>query len=282
MDYELILIRPDELYLKSEPVMRSMMKQLAHNIKVSLKENDVVFDYIQGNRLQLMIKSPDIEEVVDICKNIPGISIVMPAVEVGLKMDTIKQVAYELAKEQLGSFAVRAKRSDKGFEKTSKDIEKEVGAYIISKSKAKVNLTKPKVTIFIELLKDKALISASKERGLGGLPVGVSGKVLCLVNEKDDLLSPFLLLRRGCEVVLAYENQKVSNSFKYLRKFAYGTMLKSHSTKDIFNLAKELKINAVALPSRKPSLLTNEILIFEPLVGLSTKQLNSYKKIIFK
>ena len=68
MEYELVLIRPDELFLKSEPVMRDMMKQLTHNVKVALRSKDITYDSIAKQRLGILIRTPEIDEVIKVCK----------------------------------------------------------------------------------------------------------------------------------------------------------------------------------------------------------------------
>lgn len=298
MDYEVVLLKPDELYLKSEYVMRRMMKQLEHNIKMALKDNDIVFDHILSQRLNILIRTPEIEEVVEICKRIPGISTISPAVITGANLDTINNTALELAIDsglnKKNSFAIRTKRIDKDAEMSSKDIEKKVGQFVKDASSAKVDLTNPTITVYIELHKDRAYISTSREKGLGGLPVGVSGKIICVISEDKDIVAAWLLLRRGCEVVPLHfrtdekNHQQFLNKCKVLDKFIYGTKVRPFSIKGKFNIrelekfAGEREIKATCLGSMKPSLIKSELIIFEPLVGLSTKQLNNYKKIIFK
>lgn len=298
-----MLIRPDELFLKSESVMRRMMKQLAHNIKVALKDNDVVFDHIIKKRLYIAVRGPEHEEVVRICKKLPGISTLMPAAVVGKSIKTINRVALELAKKvglkKSKSFAVRAKRSSKKFKYKSKEIEEKVGAHVQKNTSAQVDLEQPDVEIFVEVIEGKVLVSAEKFRGVGGLPVGVSGKVVCLMTEDDkDLVAAWLFLRRGCEILPLHfrhdekKHQKYLNKLDVLRKFAYGTRIKSTNVKGGVSMslaekmakhedAKALVIGATSIKQKHMKWLKKASLpVFTPLVGLSKSKLKEYKELV--
>jgi len=305
MEYELVLIRPDELFLKSEPVMRKMMKQLAHNIKVALKDNDVVFDHIIKQRLRIMIRSPEIDEVIKICKYLPGISVLMPAAVVGGSMKTIQEVALDLAKQarltKSKTFAVRAKRGNKSFKYSSKKIEEKVGEYVKTKTRAKVNLTKPSITVYVEVLDNKVLVSTERLQGLGGLPVGVSGKVVCLMTEKDEnFVGAYLFLRRGCEIAPLHfrasekVHQRYLNKLKKLNKFAYGSQIKSTNVKGGFSIslaeklashagAKALCAGPTNLKQRHLDWMKKASMpVFTPLIGLDAARIDNFKRIIFK
>lgn len=289
MDYELVLIRPDELFLKSDPVMRNMMERLAHNVKTALASKDVVYDSISRDRLFISVKSPEAEEVVEACKYIPGISVIMPAVIVGKEMSAIKRAALDLF-VTAKSFAVRAKRSSKDFNYSSKDIEKEVGTFILKNKKTKVNLDNPEKTVYVEIMDNEALISSSKVMGIGGLPVGVSGKVLCAVEKEDDLLAAYLLLKRGCEIHLALFDEKLRNKMNYLDKFSFGSLVKISAESRKFSWEKlgELakKVGAKAICTGWTDLdkkeLISGVLAFTPLAGLGKAEIEKLKKIIFK
>ena len=306
MEYELALIRPDELFLKSDPVMRKMMKQLAHNIRVALKDNDIVFDSIEKQRLGILIRSPEVNEIIKICKYLPGISVLMPAAVVGGSMKTIQEVSLDLAKQakltKSKSFAVRAKRSDKSFKYDSRKIGEKVGEYIRINTKAKVNLTKPSITVYVEVLEaNKVLISTEKLSGVGGLPVGVSGKVVCLMTEKnEDFIAAYLFLRRGCEIMLLHfrkddkSQQRYLNKLKKLDKFAYGSKIKTTNVKGGISMslasklashvgAKSLCIGPIKLKQKHLDWMTKAKLpLFTPLVGLDSKKLELFKTLIFK
>jgi thiamine biosynthesis protein ThiI len=64
-----------------------------------------------------------------------------------------------------------------------------------------VNLTQPELTVYVELLPREALVSVDRLPGPGGLPVGVSGRVVSLLSGGiDSPVAACRLQKRGCEV----------------------------------------------------------------------------------
>ena len=61
--------------------------------------------------------------------------------------------------------------------------------------------TNPEFTIHVEALTDEAFYYFGKERGAGGMPVGVGGRVACLLSGGiDSPVAAWRLMRRGCRV----------------------------------------------------------------------------------
>ena len=103
------------------------------------------------------------------------------------------------------SFAVRARRSYSTFDKSSRDINIEVGAHIKDATGAAVDLSNPHVTAHIELFGKGGVIFATRLPGPGGLPVGVSGKMLGLLSGGiDSPVAAWRVMRRGAEVELVH------------------------------------------------------------------------------
>jgi tRNA uracil 4-sulfurtransferase len=103
------------------------------------------------------------------------------------------------------TFRVSARRADKRFPLTSPQIEREVGGRIKEARGWKVDLSDPELTIHVEALTDDAFYYFGKELGAGGMPVGVSGKVACLLSGGiDSPVAAWRLMRRGCRVLLVH------------------------------------------------------------------------------
>ncbi len=103
---------------------------------------------------------------------------------------------------------VEAKRSDKAFPLTSVEINREIGA-VLSNGGCGIDLEKPQKTIYIDILKEEALISFGKLKGPGGLPAGSSGNVLSLLSGGiDSPVSSWMMMRRGCSVSLLHVHQQ--------------------------------------------------------------------------
>jgi thiamine biosynthesis protein ThiI len=110
-----------------------------------------------------------------------------------------------LAERSFDTFRITAKRADKRLPLTSMDVEKAVGKYVCDLTRKTVNLTAPDLTIYIELLAKDAYFYFEKFRGPGGMPVGVSGTVACLISGGiDSPVAAYRMMKRGCNAVFIH------------------------------------------------------------------------------
>jgi thiamine biosynthesis protein ThiI len=123
-----------------------------------------------------------------------------------LDVDAIAtQILQDLGERQVSTFRVSARRADKRFPMTSPQIEREVGGRIKEARGWLVDLDEPEFTIHVEALTYEAFYYFGKERGAGGMPVGVSGRVACLLSGGiDSPVAAWRLMRRGCRVLLVH------------------------------------------------------------------------------
>ncbi|OYT35497.1 MAG: hypothetical protein B6U87_00210 [Candidatus Aenigmarchaeota archaeon ex4484_52] len=136
--------------------------------------------------------------------------------------ETLKEIVEkELSKKQ--TFAVRVKRQGNHIF-TSIDIERKIGFLINKFFGNKVNLTKPDKTIFIEIKNNDVWIYTNKIIGLGGLPAGVEGNIICLIrNEKkyfdDDIKAGLNMLVRGAKLYVILIGTKITqNDINFCQK----------------------------------------------------------------
>ena len=135
-----------------------------------------------------------------------GVAYVGAGVKVDLDMGSIGDAALKLmTAEPFGSFSVRARRSYSSFKPTSQQINETVGQLIKDSTGARVDLSNPEATAHIELYGNEGLVFRHKLRGPGGLPVGVSGKMLALLSGGiDSPVAAWRMARRGAEVELVH------------------------------------------------------------------------------
>ena len=121
-------------------------------------------------------------------------------------MDAITRTASELIRrESFESFSVRARRSYSTFQPSSHDINVHVGQYIKDETRARVDLSNPDVTAHIELFGKTGIVFCRRAPGPGGLPVGVSGRLLALISGGiDSPVAAWRMMRRGAEVELIH------------------------------------------------------------------------------
>jgi thiamine biosynthesis protein ThiI len=103
------------------------------------------------------------------------------------------------------SFRVSARRSDKAFPFTSPQIEREVGGRIKEHAGWHVDLSRPALTVHVEMMPEHAFYFFGKEAGAGGLPTSTGGRLACLLSGGiDSPVAAFRMMRRGCSVMLIH------------------------------------------------------------------------------
>jgi thiamine biosynthesis protein ThiI len=114
----------------------------------------------------------------------------------------IGAVALELMEaEPFESFAVRARRSHSTFAMKSSEINEIIGQRIKDATGAPVRLKEPDATVYIEVFGNTALVYRRRIRGLGGLPVGTSGRMIALLSGGiDSPVASWRMALRGAEV----------------------------------------------------------------------------------
>ena len=136
--YNLILIRYGEVWLKSQKVKIRMLKVLINNIIEMLDRNQVSFSKYQlskdSSRILFFFKNEDILKALKILRNTFGIHSISPALRTSDALKNICERSIEIGKEILeknDTFAIRVKRSGK-HEYSSMDVAKKVGEVIIN------------------------------------------------------------------------------------------------------------------------------------------------------
>ena len=113
--------------------------------------------------------------------------------------------AVELLRGRPGAtFAVRARRRDKGFRLDSRELATAVGRAVQDELGLGVDLTRPDLEIFVEVDKREIFAFTEKIPGRGGLPVGVSGRALVLLSGGiDSPVAAYRAMKRGlrCDYV---------------------------------------------------------------------------------
>jgi thiamine biosynthesis protein ThiI len=116
--------------------------------------------------------------------------------------DAIAAVALELIESRRpATFAVRVRRRDKGFPFTSQQLEREIGTAIQNRTQLPVNLSSPDFELRVEIDHRDAYVHVKELSGAGGLPVGTSGRALCLLSGGiDSPIAALMALKRGLAV----------------------------------------------------------------------------------
>lgn len=146
---------------------------------------------------------------------IPGIAAYFPAQSYGWNQageddDTLANgpvrallldLAYTLYRPG-ARFAVRVERHTPERAISARGLERKWGRAILEETPwPGVNLSAPDCIFHVALYPEGVLVYARRHTGLGGLPVGSSGRVLALLSGGiDSPVAAFLMARRGCTV----------------------------------------------------------------------------------
>lgn len=208
----LYLIRYGELALKGEN--RSMFEDiLKSNIKKSIKNVDQNLT-IYKTPGRIFLESDAEENIVkERLSKIAGLVSFSPVIKVALDYEEIKKIVLKSAQKALTnkdhiSFRISARRSNKKFEYDSMELQYNLGEYVIEnieESKREVDLHNPDLDINVEIRKNSAYIYSEVYSGMGGLPVGVTGRVgLMLSGGIDSPVAGYMGLKRGAKLVPVY------------------------------------------------------------------------------
>jgi len=144
-------------------------------------------------------------------KRVFGVGSYSPAIKVGKTMEEIKTTALSLLNGKTGTFRVETKRSDKAFPGTSLQINAEVGRYIETHTSLLFHYDSPNHLLYIEINAAGAFLFLEIIPCFGGLPEGVEGKVLLLVEDEASLVAGILMMKRGCSLLpLGFQEQDLS------------------------------------------------------------------------
>ncbi|MCL5010845.1 MAG: tRNA 4-thiouridine(8) synthase ThiI [Patescibacteria group bacterium] len=184
-------------------------EKLVENIKKSLKSQGIIFDYVKrisGRILVGLAETAQPDKAKTALQKVFGIAYFAFAWECEKGIEKIKEKAVEiLSKKEFATFKAEAKRSDKTFSLTSRQVNELVGEAILKIKKIKVSLENPDVVLFIEITEKQAFLYTEKIVGQGGLPLGIEGRAVCLISGGiDSPIAGFLMMKRGVEAVFLH------------------------------------------------------------------------------
>lgn len=181
--------------------------RLVRNLREATRDLDVIDVRALMGRIEIVLgPTASWEAVRDRLTHVFGVANFARAGRAPLDLDAIAAaIVANLGPEDVKSFRVTARRADKRFPITSPMIEREVGGRIKQARGWTVDLSRPELTIYVEALTGEAFYFFGKHPGPGGLPVGVSGRVACLLSGGiDSPVAAWRMMRRGCRVVFVH------------------------------------------------------------------------------
>lgn len=237
-------VRYGEIGIKSPKIRRKFENILMNNIRSEIK---CKFENNQG-RITLITEEDD-EKVKSTLSRTFGITSYSPIIKTKTSKEDITNLIKKIIPEIIAkgkfnpekdSFAVRCRRVGE-HKYSSQEIAAYCGSVVIDLTNAKVNLSNPDFVLNVEVRQDNTYMYHEKTQGLGGLPVGSQGKVICLISGGiDSPVAVYQMLKRGCSVALLhYDNSpytsgtldKVLENTRNLQKYSLGSKIELYSIK---------------------------------------------------
>lgn len=203
---EIILLKLGEIVLKGLN-RRTFEDVLNKNIRRKLRPlGDFKLRCAQSTiYVEPMSNDIDLDEVVEELRKVFGIATLSRACVSKKDMSKIKQDLLVYLNEILNNvktFKVEAKRSDKAFPLKSPEICAQIGGFILKHfPNIKVDVNNPDIVVTIEIRDFDAYIRAGFIKGAAGMPVATGGKAAILISGGiDSPVAAWMMAKRGIEL----------------------------------------------------------------------------------
>ncbi|CAM4082146.1 tRNA uracil 4-sulfurtransferase ThiI [Pseudoalteromonas byunsanensis] len=203
-----------EIAIKSKSVRKRFTKLLEKNIEILLSRVDEQIK-VKNNWDNITVTSAKSDQstreaLIDNLKRVPGIVQFIEVQETLFEsIDDIYQRTLALAGHTIENktFCVRVKRRG-NHDFTSSDVERYVGGGLNQNvSGASVKLSKPEVTVKIEIKDDLAYIVTHTHYGIGGFPLPTQEDVLSLISGGfDSGVATYQMIRKGARTHFLFFN----------------------------------------------------------------------------
>ncbi len=230
----LVRVAP-ELATKARGTRRRFQQQLVRNLRDALASAGIE-GRVESRWSHLLVEATD-RAALHQLSAVFGVSSISE-VEARLEpdLDAIVRVGTDLfgARVRWKTYAVRTRiTGDVGF--SSREVKIRLGAAL--NPDATVDLSRPDVTVTVDVRDGQAFLYSGKTRGVGGLPLGVEGKAVCLLSGGfDSAVAAWLMLKRGVSLDYvfcnlsgeAYERAVVSVAKVLADVWSYGDRPRIH------------------------------------------------------
>ncbi len=199
---ESVIVHYQEIALKGKN-RPWFVERLVTNLRQALADLDIVRVRALMGRIEVVLgPDTDWDEVRARLGRMFGVANFARARRTGRDLDELAAaILGDLDGRTPRSFRITARRADKAYAFKSPEIERRVGGLIHEARGWPVDLGDPELNVRIEILPREAFYALDRNPGPGGLPSGVSGRVLCLLSGGiDSPVAAYRLMKRGCRV----------------------------------------------------------------------------------
>lgn len=203
---EIVLVRYAEIALKKGNRKR-FEDRLIINMKRQLDYAGLSYAKIYKVSGRIIVESKDAGAAEKLAK-VPGVASTSPALKTQPGIESLKKSAtriFNLSQKAPSSFRITAVRLEKKATLTSNKVNEVIGQHIVDSTGCSVNLKAPVLEICFDLTAKHAFCHTQRFEGVGGIPVGISGKVITLFSGGiDSAVAAWMCMRRGCKITLVH------------------------------------------------------------------------------
>jgi tRNA uracil 4-sulfurtransferase len=284
-----LLVRYGELALKSPPVRREFESALRRNILDQFVREGIT-GRLRSDRGHLYVEVDAAEPALRVLRRVFGVTSVSEVHEVVTDRAAIRDRLLELSDPRLppgARFAVRARRTGQ-HPFTSQELARDLGGDVLERFADRhlvVDLERPEVELFVEVRGPRTYLYFDRASGPGGLPLGVAGRLVALIDGPRGALGAFLMMKRGCRVAMVAVPSGESLARETLVRFDPGARVTSVAADPaeygqvLASLADSWRADGVIVPipvEEYPAERARwgDRVLFSPTVGLSDPEVD--------
>jgi thiamine biosynthesis protein ThiI len=213
MNFQVFLIKYAEIGIKGKNRFLfedALVKQMRHALK-DVEGNLRV--YKQPGRIYAEAQEPcDTDEVLQALNKVFGITAICPVVQLADEgFENLTKSVVDYVRDIYGAdcsqtFKVNARRARKNYEKTSQEINMDLGEAVLDAfPNMRVDVHQPEILLNIEVREQFINLYSIEIPGPGGMPVGTSGKAMLLLSGGiDSPVAGYMIAKRGCKIDATY------------------------------------------------------------------------------
>ena len=200
----MIAVSFGEIFLKGKN-RNIFYKQAINNIKRNIREIKHGKIYTESSKLYIEADRQDFDKLKENILKVFGISYLAYVLKTNKDLDSIYEATKEVVENSYADnkyiFKVESRRTDKTFKLKSPELSAKIGGFMLRDfPNLRVDVHNPDFKLYIDV-KENVYVYADRFEGLGGLPIGSSGKGLLLLSGGiDSPVAGFMVAKRGMKI----------------------------------------------------------------------------------
>jgi len=183
------------------------LRHLGRNLRRATSDlGPLTLRQVSGRVLLDLENHPHPDVVRDRVQRVFGVSSFAIAYRVASTVEAMKSIIAWLVEGQtFASFRITARRAFKTYPLTSVELNRDLGAFVVERTGARVSLHHAELEIHVEVMPAETFVYVHPVPGPGGLPVGASGTVAALLSGGiDSPVAAWRMMKRGCRVLFVH------------------------------------------------------------------------------